>query len=57
MTQPDHRQSNPWLQLGLEAKALALKELPEVQQSLRRMERKIYPETARALREQEEQQP
>lgn len=56
MTQPNPTQSNPWLQLGMEALQLIFKEPPEVQVSLRRMERKTYPETAKALAEQEEQQ-
>ncbi len=54
MTQPN--QANPWLQLAQEAYELLSKELPEVQVSLRRMERKIYPQTAKALAEQEERQ-
>jgi hypothetical protein len=49
-------QSNPWLQLALEAKELIKQEPPEVQQSLKRLERKTYPQTALALLEQEEQQ-
>ncbi|HEY9606233.1 MAG TPA: hypothetical protein V6C85_31795 [Allocoleopsis sp.] len=42
-------QSNPWLQLALKAKELISHEPPAIQASLRRMERKIYPETAKAL--------
>jgi hypothetical protein len=56
MAQPNPTQSNPWLQLAMEARELIFKEPPEVQVSLRRMERKTYPETAKALAEQEEQQ-
>jgi hypothetical protein len=40
----------------MEAHELIFKEPPEVQISLRRMGRKTYPETAKALAEQEEQQ-
>ncbi len=53
MTQPN--QANPWLQLAQEAYELLSKESPEVQVSLRRMERKIYPQTTKALAQQEEQ--
>jgi hypothetical protein len=56
MTQPNPTQSNPWLQLAIEARELIKQEPPEVQVSLRRMERKTYSETAKALAEQEEQQ-
>jgi hypothetical protein len=56
MTQPTPTKSNPWLQLAIEARELIFKEPPEVQISLRRMGRKTYPETAKALAEQEEQQ-
>lgn len=42
-------QSNPWLQLALKAKELITHEPPTIQTSLRRMERKIYPGTAKAL--------
>jgi hypothetical protein len=56
MTQPNPTQSNPWLQLAIEALQLIKKEPPEVQKSLRRMGQKTYPETAKALAEQEERQ-
>ena len=55
MAQPNPTQPNPWFQLALEALQLIKKEPPEVQESLRRMNRKTYPETANALAEQEEQ--
>jgi hypothetical protein len=55
MVQPNPTQSNPWLQLAMEAHELIKKEPPFVQESLRRMNRKTYPETAKALAEQEEQ--
>ncbi len=56
MTQPLPTKSNPWLQLAMEAYELIKKEPPEVQKSLRRMGQKTYPETAKALAEQEERQ-
>lgn len=56
MAQPNPTQSNPWLQLAMEAHELIKKEPPEVQESLRRMNRRTYPETAKALLKQEEQQ-
>lgn len=55
MAQHNPTQPNPWLQLALEALQLIKKEPPEVQESLRRMNRKTYPETAKALLKQEEQ--
>ena len=55
MAQPNPTQPNPWLQLALEAHQHNKKEPPEVQESLRRMNRKTYPETAKALLKQEEQ--
>jgi hypothetical protein len=54
MTQP--QLPNPWLQLAIEALQLIFKEPLEVQVSLRRMGQKTYPETAKALAEQEERQ-
>lgn len=56
MAQPNPTQSNPWLQLAMEALQLIFKEPPFVQVSLRRMNRKTYSETAKALLKQEEQQ-
>jgi len=55
MAQHNPTQSSPWLQLAIEALQLIKKEPPKVQESLRRMNRKTYPETAKALAEQEEQ--
>ena len=48
--------SNHWLQLALQAKELISHEPPAIQASLRRMERKIYPETAKALAKLEGEQ-
>ncbi len=39
MVQPNPTQSNPWLQLAMEAHELIKKEPPEVQESLRHMNR------------------
>jgi hypothetical protein len=49
MSNPTTTPSTPWLQLAVEALELIKQEPPEVQASLRRMERRTYPETARAL--------
>ena len=55
MAQPNPTQPNRWFQLALEALQLIKKEPPKVQESLRRMNRKTYPETVKALLKQEEQ--
>jgi hypothetical protein len=56
MSNPTTTPSNPWLQLAVEALELIKKEPPEVQESLRRLERKTYPVTARVLAELEGEQ-
>ncbi len=49
------QQTNPWLQLGALLTDLAKQQPPEVQQSLREMSRKTYPEAAHARRERDEE--
>jgi hypothetical protein len=56
MSNPTTTPSNPWLQLAVEALEFIKQEPPEVQASLRRMERRTYPETTRALAELEGEQ-
>ena len=55
MAQHNPTQSSPWLQLAMEVLQLIFKEPPKVQVSLRLLERKTYPQFARALLQQEEQ--
>lgn len=46
------QQNNSWLQLGKELTELTKQQPPEVQQSLREISRKTYPEAAQARQEQ-----
>lgn len=43
---------SPWLELGRELTELTKQQPPEIQQSLREMSRKTYPESAAARQEQ-----
>lgn len=48
------QERSPWLEAALAIKQDLKLEPPEVQESIRRMDRKIYPETWKAIREREQ---
>lgn len=50
------QERSPWLETAIAIKEALKLEPPEVQESIRRMDRKTYPETWKAIREREEQQ-
>ncbi|MEH2123084.1 hypothetical protein [Nostoc sp.] len=48
------QECSPWLEAAIAIKEGLKLEPPEVQVSIRRMDRKIYPETWKAIREREQ---
>lgn len=46
---------SPWLQAAIAISEALKLESPEVQEAVRRMDRKTYPKTWKALREKEQQ--
>ncbi|WP_375494764.1 hypothetical protein [uncultured Nostoc sp.] len=49
------QERSPWLQAAIAIKEALRQEPPEVQESIRRMDRKTYPETWKAIREREQE--
>jgi hypothetical protein len=47
---------NPWLKAAININELLKQEPPEVQQAIKQMNQKIYPQTWEAIREKEQQQ-
>ena len=50
------QERSPWLETAIAIKQDLKQESPEVQESIRRMDRKTYPETWKAIRERENKQ-
>jgi Mn-dependent DtxR family transcriptional regulator len=48
------QERSPWLDAAIAIKQDLKQEPPEVQESIRRMDRKTYPETWKAIREREQ---
>ncbi|MEH1785894.1 MAG: hypothetical protein V7L23_10010 [Nostoc sp.] len=50
------QERSPWLDAAIAIKEALKLESPEVQDSIRRMDRKTYPETWKAIRERQNKQ-
>ncbi|MBN3885627.1 MAG: hypothetical protein V7K64_02475 [Nostoc sp.] len=50
-----NQERSPWLNGAIAIKEALKQEPPEVQESIRRMDRKTYPETSKAIREREQE--
>lgn len=49
-----NQERSPWLDAAIAINEALKQEPPEVQESIRRMDRKTYPETWKAIREREQ---
>jgi Mn-dependent DtxR family transcriptional regulator len=49
-----NQERSPWLDAAIAISDALNLEPPEVQESIRRMDRKTYPETSKAIREREQ---
>lgn len=56
ITMTESNTPSPWLVAAIAISEELKKQPPEVQTEIRRMDRKIYPETWKAIREKEQEQ-
>ncbi|MDZ8135142.1 MAG: hypothetical protein RM049_07535 [Nostoc sp. DedQUE04] len=49
-----NQERSPWLEIAIAINEELKQQPPEVQESIRRMDRKTYPETWKAIREREQ---